>query len=140
MLREMFKAIPSESLGICYDPSHFVRLRIDYLRVLDEFKDRIFHVHLKDTEIMEQGLYEYGILGPSFKPSPHKCGGGYWRYTLPGNGLVDWHKVVNRLKDAEYNGVLSIELEDHYFMGTEDLEKKGVLKTAQYIKTIRDGD
>ena len=46
-LRLIFAACPSPRLGICYDPSHFVRLQIDYQRLLHEFGDRVRHVHLR---------------------------------------------------------------------------------------------
>ena len=55
-LRAIFEEIPSPNLGICYDPSHFLRLGIDYQRLLGEFGDRVRHVHAKDTEILDDGV------------------------------------------------------------------------------------
>ncbi len=54
MLRAMFEVIPSKHFGLNYDPSHLVRLGIDYLRALSEFGDRINHCHGKDTEILPE--------------------------------------------------------------------------------------
>jgi len=137
-LRRIFEAVPSPNLGICFDPSHFVRIQIDYLRVLHEFGDRVFHVHLKDTEIIPEKLYESGILGESFGSS-YVCGEGWWRYTIPGEGEVDWNQVIRRLEDGGYDGVLSVELEDHYYWATPELQQEGILRAKEYIEQILKG-
>ena len=62
--RAFFKEVPSPAMGINYDPSHLIRMRIDSLRFLEEFGDRVFHVHGKDTEILDEAIYEYGIEQP----------------------------------------------------------------------------
>ncbi|MGN0266770.1 MAG: sugar phosphate isomerase/epimerase family protein, partial [Lachnospiraceae bacterium] len=46
--RRVFEILPSDNLGINYDPSHFVWQMIDYIKPIYEFKDKIFHVHYKD--------------------------------------------------------------------------------------------
>lgn len=131
-LRRIFAAIPSPNLGICFDPSHFVRMQIDYMRVLSEFGDRIRHVHLKDTEIQDDKLYEMGIAGESFGRT-YACGEGWWRYTIPGEGEVEWVALLHRLEDCGYDGVLSIELEDHYYWATPELQQEGILRARDYI-------
>lgn len=132
-LRLIFAACPSPNLGICYDPSHFVRLQIDYQRVLHEFGDRVRHVHLKDTEIMPEKLYESGNLGEAYA-NTYVCGEGWWRYTIPGEGEVDWNYVLRRLEDVGYDGVLSVELEDHYFWQTPQLQQEGLLRAKDYVE------
>ena len=137
-LRRIFEVIPSPNLGICYDPSHFARIQIDYVRVLHEFGDRVRHVHLKDTEIIGERLYESGILGQSFGRS-YGFGEGWWRYTIPGEGEVDWNLVIRRLEEAGYDGVLSVELEDHHFWETPELQKEGLLRSKDYIEQFLKG-
>ena len=137
-LRRIFAAIPSPALGLCFDPSHFVRLQIDYLRVLHEFGSRIKHVHLKDAEIQEDKLYEMGILGESFGRT-YVCGEGWWRYAIPGEGEVDWNQVIRRLEDLGYEGVLSVELEDHYYWKTPQLQQEGLLRSREYIEQFLSG-
>ncbi len=137
-LRRIFAAIPSPNLGICYDPSHFLRMQIDYLRVLHEFGDRVKHVHLKDTEIQADKLYEMGIAGESFGRA-YVCGEGWWRYTIPGEGEVDWNPVIRRLEDVGYDGVLSVELEDHYYWQTPELQQEGLLRAKDYIESLLRG-
>ena len=78
--REMFSRIPSEYFGLNYDPSHFVWQRIDYLKPLYEFKDKIFHVHYKDIKLYPDRLDDVGIMGyPLEYMAPKLPGlGGMW--------------------------------------------------------------
>lgn len=137
-LRRIFAAIPSPNLGICYDPSHFLRIQVDYVRLLHEFSDRVRHVHLKDTEIISDKLYESGILGESYGKT-YGFGEGWWRYTIPGEGEVDWNLVLRRLEEAGYDGVLSVELEDHHFWATPELQKEGLVRSKEFIEPFLKG-
>lgn len=60
--RTMFDMIPSPYFGLNYDPSHLVWQRIDYLKPIYEFKDRIFHVHFKDIKVYKGKLDRVGIM------------------------------------------------------------------------------
>ncbi|RME58451.1 MAG: sugar phosphate isomerase/epimerase, partial [Caldilineae bacterium] len=64
-LRACFRELPSPAMGINFDPSHLIRMGIDPLRFLNEFVDRVYHVHGKDTEILDEGLYEFGREQPA---------------------------------------------------------------------------
>lgn len=59
-----FALLPSPNLGLCLDPSHCVWLGIDYLRVVRDYAPRLFHLHAKDAELLPEGQYRYGTLGP----------------------------------------------------------------------------
>ena len=134
-LRAIFEAIPSPHLGICYDPSHFIRIGVDYKRLLVEFGDRVRHVHAKDTEILDDGLYAFGCLGQSFgRRYPH--GEGWWRYCIPGWGGTDWKWVVARLEEIGYDGSLAVELEDDRYMGSTERNQEGLLAARAYLKQI----
>jgi sugar phosphate isomerase/epimerase len=135
MYRAIFEAIPSPALGICYDPSHFVRMGIDYLRVLTEFGHRVRHVHGKDTEILNEGCYLYGYHGPTF-PTDLGWAGGYWRYTIPGSGEVNWAKVVAHLRINGYDGIISIELEDHVYGYTLEAQKQGIINAQRHLRSV----
>ncbi len=134
-LRAVFDVVPSRHLGICYDPSHFARIGVDYKRLLLEFGNRVHHVHAKDTEILEDGVYEFGRLGQSFGRR-YQYGEGWWRYCIPGWGVVDWHWVVARLEELGYNGPLAIELEDHRYSGSPALNEEGILAAKGYLEGI----
>jgi sugar phosphate isomerase/epimerase len=134
VLRAMFRTCPSPALGICYDPSHLVRLGIDYLRFLDEFAPRVRHCHGKDTEILAEGRYLYGYLPAVLDRAPGFSEGS-WRYCVPGDGEVDWARVAYRLEQAGYSGPISIELEDARYWGTLEKEQQGILKALGHLRT-----
>lgn len=118
ILRKMFEIIPDENFGINLDPSHLIWQMIDPVRMVREFKDRIFHVHAKDLRVDREGLYENGILS---------LGMGWQVPVLPGFGEVDWSKFIGALYSIGYNDVISIEHEDRSFEKTEELVKAGFL-------------
>lgn len=130
--RAMFKAVPSSTLGLCYDPSHLVRLGIDYLRVLEEFSDRIHHCHGKDTALLPEGRYLYGDAEPVLAEAPDFAGGG-WRYCIPGSGTVNWAQVADGLHRANYDGCVCIELEDSHYNGSLQGELRGVEKALDHL-------
>ncbi|MBB6733697.1 sugar phosphate isomerase/epimerase family protein [Cohnella zeiphila] len=132
MWRAMFEAIPSKHFGLNYDPSHLVRLGIDYVRALTEFGDRIVHCHGKDTELLHDELYECGVLPATFG-AKYGFSEGSWRYTIPGHGEVDWGKVAVRLDRIGYKGAVSIELEDQRFWGSLEAEREGIVKAAEHL-------
>jgi len=132
LLRALFKAVPSPSLGICLDPSHLVWQGIDYLKATKEFGERIFYSHAKDTEILPDKLYEYGVFGKSLE-----AGGlcdGWWRYRLPGYGEINWPRFIATLFEVGYDDVLAIEHEDPIWYGTPELNKKGLLLAKNVLE------
>lgn len=133
--RAFFEACPSPSMGVNYDPSHLIRMGIDPLRFLREFIGRVYHVHGKDTELFTDELYEYGTqLSPLFGESP-RFGGPFWRYTIPGHGVTPWKRAFELLAEAGYTGCVSIELEDHYFNGSEETEKLALRSSSHYLQS-----
>lgn len=107
--QKVFAVLPSENLGINYDPSHFVWQKIDYIKPMYTFSDKIFHVHFKDIKVYQDKLDEVGIMAyPLSFMSPK----------LPGLGDVDWGKYVSALTDIGYDGYACIEVEDKAFEGS----------------------
>jgi sugar phosphate isomerase/epimerase len=132
-LRLFFKETASDAMAINYDPSHLVRMGIDPLRFLAEFGSRVRHVHGKDTELLDDQLYEFGNLQTATRAETLGFGGYAWRYTIPGHGCIRWGKIFTMLKDAKYDGMVCIELEDKDFNGTEDGEKRGFLASRDFL-------
>jgi sugar phosphate isomerase/epimerase len=116
--RKMWEIIPDENFGLNLDPSHLVWQMIDYLRVVRDFKDRIFHVHAKDLQIDYEGLYQHGVLS---------LGMGWQVPRLPGLGDVRWDRFISALYRNGYDYVISVEHEDRAFESTEQLVKRGFL-------------
>jgi sugar phosphate isomerase/epimerase len=128
--REMFRRVPNKNFGLNYDPSHLLFQLIDYISPVAEFKDRIFHVHAKDSEVYADKLAQYGVFN-------RQLGGestGYWQFRMPGLGQVDFPALIKALKDAGYDGVLSIEHEDPLYEGSEEKVKEGLILGRQYLK------
>jgi sugar phosphate isomerase/epimerase len=114
--RAMFEAVPSEHLGLNFDPSHLVWQLIDVERAIDEFGPRIFHVHAKDLELDRNGLYEHGVMS---------LGMGWQVPRLPGLGEVRWDRFFAALYRSGYDGPVVIEHEDRGFEGSEELVIRG---------------
>lgn len=131
----------SGSLKLNYDPSHLVRIGVDPVRFLSEFGEYVIHVHGKDTVFDDAKRYETGILGASLPAEmPGSAaknemgfGEGWWRYCIPGEGVVDWAAVAAGLHAVNYNGMVSIELEDARYNGSWDGEGRGLLRAQQYL-------
>ncbi|MDF2568018.1 MAG: sugar phosphate isomerase/epimerase [Oscillospiraceae bacterium] len=123
--RKMFELIPSDNLGINYDPSHFVWQHIDYIKPVYEFKDRIFHVHFKDIKIYRDKLDDVGIMATPLQ---------YMSPKLPGLGDVDWGKFVSALTDIGYNENACLEIEDKAFEGSIQDIKNSIELSKHYMK------
>lgn len=122
-IEQMLLRVPSQAVGLEYDPSHLVWQGIDPIRYLKYFKDRIYTVHAKDTEFLEDNLFRYGFAGRMLGEASEKD--LYWRYRLPGFGVIDWKTLFNTLYEMNFDGTVYIENEDPLFLGgpmpTEDL-------------------
>ena len=132
--RALFKAYPSKAMGINYDPSHLIRMRIDPLRFLREFGDRVVHVHGKDTALLNENLYEYGSEQPPTFAQRIPFGSLHWRYTIPGHGVMRWGEAFRILQANGYAGCVCIELEDANFNGATESEQLGILQGVRFLE------
>jgi sugar phosphate isomerase/epimerase len=130
-----FTAVDSPALALTFDPSHLVVLHIDWLWAMRAFRDRIAYVHGKDTEVFPERLNRYGSYGP-FVESGGPASGIWWRYRLPGFGVIDWRKFADVLSEAGYEGPLNIEHEDQVWGFTGDVERmrEGLLLAKRYLE------
>jgi sugar phosphate isomerase/epimerase len=123
--RRMFSDIPSPNFGLNFDPSHFIWQRMDYLRAVREFKDRIFHVHAKDVRMDWHKLDEGGVL--AFPLAFHTP-------KIPGFGEVQWGKFFSVLSDCGYDGHVCIEVEDRAFEGSLSGRKDSLKLSAKHLR------
>lgn len=130
--REIFRITPA-SFGLNYDPSHLFWLGIDYIKVIEEFSERIFHVHAKDVEINRQTLYEQGIFG-YYGTNLH--GKSWWIYRLPGLGEINWEALSKTLRKAGYDFVISIEHEDPVWAGETERSKIGLRMGYEFLRKL----
>jgi sugar phosphate isomerase/epimerase len=120
--RMLFELIPSPYLGLTFDPSHFVWQGMDYLAALREFGERVYYVHAKDTEVLQDQLAVKGIYGQ-----------GWWRYRLPGWGSIDWVGFFTGLMEIGYEGPVGIEAEDPLWSENDAKLKQGILKARDFL-------
>jgi sugar phosphate isomerase/epimerase len=96
-----------EGFGINFDPSHFAHQFLDSAAYVEEFADRIYHVHVKDSRKTLDG--RKSILGSHLNFG--EVGRG-WDFVSPGHGDVDFESLLRALNRIGYEGPLSIEWED----------------------------
>ena len=121
--------------AVNYDPSHLIRLGVDHVRFLKEFAPRVRHVHAKDTQLYPDALYEFGSQ-TSALAEPHGFGEWTWRYTIPGHGEARWGEIFSILQRHDYGGLVSIELEDENFNGSEAGEKAALTHSRNFLSGI----
>jgi len=93
--------------GINFDPSHLVPQFLDPAAFLDEFGERIYHVHVKDSRRTLDG--RRSILGSHLNFGERERG---WDFVSPGHGDVDFESILRALNRIGYQGPLSVEWED----------------------------
>lgn len=123
--RKVFSLLPSDYLGLNYDPSHFIWQQMDYIAPLHEFKDKIFHVHYKDIKLYPDRLRDVGIMAYPLQ---------YMLPKLPGLGDVDWGKYVSALNEIGYDGYSCIEIEDKAFEGTPERVLDSLKLSYRYMR------
>jgi sugar phosphate isomerase/epimerase len=96
-----------ESFGFNFDPSHLHWQMVDPVCFLNEFSDRIFHVHMKDAALQLNGTT--GILASHLNFGDPNRG---WDFRSLGRGGVNFEEIVRTLNRIGYNGPLSVEWED----------------------------
>lgn len=108
--------------GCNLDPSHLFWQGIDPVEVVLFLRERIYHVHAKDTQLRERNVRLNGVL----ETTPGATlGERAWRFRTVGYGHGEefWRDLVSALREVGYDGAISIEHEDEYLEAGEGLEK-----------------
>ena len=126
----LFQEIQDLRLGWAYDPSHLVFQFCDIYEPVKIYKERIYHVHAKDTFI------DHGMLAKRGTNAEQD----WWHYCLPGKGEVDWSRFLHELMETGYQGIVSIEHEDPNWSGTPEKVTRGILLAKEYLEnSIKQG-
>jgi sugar phosphate isomerase/epimerase len=96
-----------EAFGFNFDPSHLHWQMVDPVRFINEFSDRIYHVHMKDAALQLNG--KSGILASHLDFGDPGRG---WDFRSLGRGGVDFEEIIRTLNHIGYQGPLSVEWED----------------------------
>lgn len=119
----IFEEISSPAAAIEFDPSHCVKQRIRIDKFIDQFHDRIAHVHLKDHERFPEMEQQYGCFDPRVSQD---------RY--PGYGMIDFQEMIEQLRGKGYNGVYTIEAERDPLATDEESIHHHLLKSVQLLR------
>ncbi len=123
--RRMFGEINSGHFGLNYDPSHLLWQQMDYIKPIYEFREKLFHIHLKDAKLYRDRLDNVGIMANPLEFHTPK---------LPGLGDIDWSKFFSALYDIRYDGPLCIEVEDKAFEGSLEERKHALRLSKRYLE------
>ena len=123
--KEMFAIIDSPCFGINYDPSHFVWQMMDYIQPIYDFRDKIFHVHVKDIKLYKQKLAACGTMAYPLD---------YMSPKIPGLGDVDWSKYISALTDIGYDGYVCLEIEDRSFEKSQQDVLNSLILSKRYME------
>jgi len=131
----LFKAFNnSPHVGLQFDPSHLVWQFMDPVAAAREFADKIYDVHLKDTEILWHVVRRAGIQPVN--------NARWWRFRVPGYGSVDWKGFFSVLSEQGYTGAMNIENEDQFYYPAYDganfteQYKRGFRVAHEFLKTL----
>jgi len=123
----------SPVIGANVDPSHMFWQQMDPLRVIRALGPAVHHVHLKDTELVDEEVALAGVLDQRpFDSSGNRA----WRFRTVGRAHPPafWAELIGALAEAGYTDVLSIENEDWLQDRVE-----GVTEAAMMMTTLLAG-
>ncbi len=124
----MFDAVPSDRLGLEWEPCHQMVALIDPLPQIREWAPRFFHIHGKDATIRWDVIRRYGIHGDV----------PYVFHRTPGFGDSNWTDIISELRLAGYKGAIDIE-GWHDPVYRDNLEMTGQVRALRYLKVCRGG-
>jgi sugar phosphate isomerase/epimerase len=123
---QMFDAIPSENIGLQWEPCHQMVSLIDPMPQLRKWVKKIFHVHGKDATVLWDVVREHGVHGP------HQ----FAFHRTPGFGDSNWTDIISELRRGGFVGCIDIEgWHDPVYRG--DLEMMGQVNGLNYLKRCR---
>ena len=88
-----------EGFGINFDPSHFAHQFLDSSAFIEEFADRIYHFHIKDSRKRLNGRRSILVSHLDFG-SPERG----WDFVSPGHGDVNLEDCIRALNRIGYEG------------------------------------
>ena len=125
----MFDAVPSDALGLEWEPAHQLIQLIDPIPQLRVWAKKIVHLHGKDTSVDWDAVRRRGIYAAKdFAPE-----------RTPGFGDTNWRAVFSILHENGYEGDVCIEgYHDPVYSGQWEMTSQ--LHALKYLKFCRGGD
>ena len=112
----IIKNIDNDNVGICYDAGHchaHFKDEFDW----DLFKNKIFAIHLHDNDGKDD------------------------QHLLPYDGNIDWKDVINKLKEVNYSGPVTMELcyrREYLNITPEEFYKKAYRLGEELLKIFEE--
>ncbi|MDR1224548.1 MAG: sugar phosphate isomerase/epimerase [Tannerella sp.] len=115
------------AFGFNYDPSHMGYQGVDYVAFIEQFAERIFHVHMKDVWWSDAPA-RAGVFGGHL-PFGHRD--RFWDFRSMGRGKINFEEIIRALNRINYQGPLSVEWEDN---GMD--REHGAAESLQFVKNV----
>ena len=113
-LTRILELVDSPWIRVNYDCGNTFLSGEDPYAMLETVADKVVHVHAKDISRQQADAERGKVTGTAVGCA---CG----------DGEIDWHRIVKRLKRAGYKGVLSVEC------GTEEQAKRSLAHLAKVL-------
>jgi sugar phosphate isomerase/epimerase len=105
------REVTAGNVGVNFDPSHFWWQGIDPVRALEQLGEHVRFVHGKDTVTYPERIALNGVLDFRWPDEPEVVP---WHFCAVGRGrsASEWARLIAALRQAGYEGPISIEHED----------------------------
>lgn len=111
----VFQNIQSDKIGFCYDSGHN-NCYTPEIDVFEKYKNKLLALHLNDNIGNDDDMH-----------------------MLPFDGTANWDKIIKTLKDIEYKGVLSLEVQQDKHIKYMNLSGEEYLALAfEKVKKIEE--
>lgn len=115
------------AFGFNYDPSHLGYQGVDYVEFIYRFRDKIFHVHMKDA-YWKDTPGDIGVFGGHVGFGDPRRN---WNFRSLGRGDIQFEEIIRALNSIHYKGPLSVEWED------SDMDREeGAAESCEFVRSI----
>ena len=112
-------------LALSFSAADCAWQNIDYLQILPGVVSAVEHVEANDVEINRALLVDSGLFGPL-----------WWRYRRPGKGQIDWRQLIEALKLYDYQGTISIHLDDEFIDESNGNLEESLDESVKLLKPL----
>jgi len=127
----MFNEVPSDALGLEWEPAHQMIQLIDPIAQLRKWAPKIYHVHGKDATVDRAAVAEYGVLFDTDEYAPERT---------PGFGDCNWRDIITILHLNDYAGKDICVEGYHDPIYKDEWEMTAQKHALEYLKFCRGGD
>jgi sugar phosphate isomerase/epimerase len=131
-----FRAAVGDEIGVNLDPSHLFWQQMDPLAAIRALGTAVYHVHMKDTEIVPEQVALAGVLDDRSFATPAERA---WVFRTIGrvHPAAYWREFADTLLEVGYDGPLSIEQEDPYASQEDGVREAAALLAGIVAVQVR---